>query len=420
MKNRYLDAFEPFCDLDEKSKLVASKFISSESIKNGEYLFNIGDEDTVEYFLASGEIELLAEDGRNKVISSSDHAAKFPLALLRPRKFSALTRSDSVRIIKIDMQTLAQIRSAVPVAGDEISAFSLFSHSEQDLSFSAKSDDDAIDTFLNGASKAITDNRLNIANFDDVSSTIYNVIQTPDVSIDEVVAAVQLDAAVSAKLIKAANSAFFGGMAKVDSVRAALVRLGLDLAVQLVSVMVLKEVFHSSSENLQEAMHKLWLSSLKLATYSVIVGKRSAIRFQQGQCLLAGLMNDIGTLVIISYLDQFPGSFNMISEQALSSSNFKRKLGYELLEHWKFPLSIIESMEKANDYLRDIDQADICDVVCIAKLLIRQTSYRKLPVDDITQTKAFHRLGFDSENPHLLQDIQEEADKYLALFTGAF
>lgn len=419
MKLKHLDAFETFVDLDEKSKIVASRLMTLHSEKKGTELFSVGDQGSTEFFLVSGEVELTAVDGVKKTISHTDPAAHFPLALLRPRKFSGKVVSETVSLIKIDVSVLTELRNNVATAGDSLMAFSEFRNNDDGNVFSIDTDPDGIKKFLIGARNAIQENRLEISNFDDVSSTIFNVIRDPHVSIDTVVSAVQLDASISAKIIKAANSAFYGGMVKVDSVRTAVVRLGLDLCKQLISVMVLKEVFNSNKESLQEAMHKLWLSSLKLATYAVVVGKHARVNIQQGQILLAGLMADIGALAIIAYLDQFPGSMKQISEHVLSSSTLKKKIGTDLLKHWQFPESILNVIENGDDFSREAEEPDLCDIICVAKLIIRMTSYRKLPFDDISETACFQRLDFDTDNVSLINDIQEEAHRYMRLFSGA-
>ncbi len=418
MKIKHLDAFEIFSELDEKTKLLASRLISVDGAKQGCTLFHLGENDELEYFLVSGEVELIAEDGVTKRLNANDSAAQFPLALLRPRKFSAQVVSEYASFIKIKVETLRGLRHCVPVVGDEVTAFSIFSDSDQSEMFSHETDTDAIKKFLLGASKAIKDNRLDIANFDDVSHIILNVITDPQLSVDALVSAIQLDASISAKIIRAANSAFYGGLAKVDSVRSAIVRLGISLSSELISIMVLKEVFSSEKENLQTAMHQLWSSSLKLATYSTVVGRRSRVEVEQGQSLLAGLMNEIGSLAIITYLDQFPSTMKTITEQVLASTSFKKKLGVDLLTHWEFPDSIISVVQNSDDFARDKEQGDLCDIVCIAKLLIRMTSYRKLPFDDISETASFKRLGFDDKNSNLINEIQEEALKYTQLFTA--
>ena len=419
MTPEQLNQFEPFHDLDEKSKLIAAKLIAAKTIKKGTSLFEVGDSDETEFFLCSGEVELVAVDGIKKTIVAGDPAAYFPLALLRPRKFSATVASDTAKLIHLPVAVLRQLRKDIPVVGDAVSAFSPLS---DEISFSSieSTDVETIKNLVISAKQAIVDNRVVVVNFDDVSTTILNVVQDSSASLDMIISAAQLDAGISAKLIKSANSAFYGGLAKVDSVRAAVVRLGQDLSIQLITVMIMKEVFNSDNDALQNAMRRIWQSSLKLATFCVVIGKRSSLNVQQGQSLLAGLMNEIGYLVIISYLDQFPGVVSNISEHVLNSEKIKVKLGAALLEHWDFPQAIINVVEQSGEFDREVEKADLCDVVSIAKLLIRMTSYRKIPVVEITEISSYSRLGFDKNNSTLINEILEEAHNYMQLFSGAF
>lgn len=410
-----LNAFDVFSDLDEKSKLILAKLIKTHTVDKSEILFSVGDNDTNEFFLVAGEVELTASDGIKKKIRSGDPVSRFPLALLRPRKFTAKVASEKATLINISVESLRNIKKTVPVAGDAFSSFSDtidFNYTESDV------DMDKVKQFLNSASQAIVENRLSIGNFDNVSNTIFNVINNPDLSIDVLSSAIQLDPAISAKIIKSANSAFFGGMSKVDTVKAALVRLGLDLSVQLVTVMVMKEVFHSSKDSLQLAMNNVWSSSIKLATYSVVVGKKSSSIFSQGQSLLAGLMSEIGALVIIAYLDQYPSSMQSLSDEILSSKHIKRKLAKDLLNHWSFPKAIIDVIEFGEEYDRTTEYADLSDVVLIARLLLRMAAYRQLPVDDVSSLPAFERLGFDPNDPTLIENMAEEAQRYADIFSS--
>ncbi|WP_096086647.1 HDOD domain-containing protein [Agaribacterium haliotis] len=415
VKLETLDCFEPFCDLDEQGKLIAATYINMDMEKKGTRLFAVGDQDNTEHFLYDGEIELVAQDGRKKTVVAGDSAAHFPLALLRPRKFSAVVSSKNAQLIKIDIKLLHELRKTIPVSGDKFSTFAPFA--EED--YAPENHMDALKKFLQDASKAIVENRLNITNFDNVSSMIFDVIQRPGVSLDEVISAVQLDAAISAKLIRDANSAFFGSLAKVDTVRAAVVRLGLDLTVQLVTIMVMKEVFHSERGNLQQAMSKLWHSSMKLATFAAVIGKSAKPSFNQGQCLLAGLMYEIGTLVSIDYLDQYPSVLNRVSDQVLSANNVKKKMGCDLLRHWQFPDVIIDVVEHGGDLKRDTEKATLADVISVALVLVRMTAYRSTPVEKIDSLPAYRRLGFANRQAGFIEKIREEAHRYLQLFSGA-
>lgn len=419
MKKELLDKFELFADLDEQAKIIAAKMLNLDTVNCGDCLFQLGDDDSEEQFLIEGKIELVAADGRVKIIDAEDSTARFPLALLRPRKFTAVVESKTALILRLDIKVIQDLRNMIPVVGDAFSAFSPTQSTLDGLDHNTDDNIESIDKFIVGADKSIVDNRMMIANFDDVSTTIFNAIKHPDVSINIVVSAVQLDLAISAKMIKAANSAFYGGMQKVDSVRAAAVRLGLDLSVQLVTMMVMKEVFSSKNKSLQRAMQAIWQSAIQLACFSVVIGRKSKQNFQQGQTLLAGLMNDIGSLVIVAYLDQFPGILNNISDQVLSSPRIKKRLGTTLLKHWKFPDALIEALELSDDYTREQEQADLCDVVCLARVLVRRASYRKTPEIEITEMPSFQRLGFESNDIDFIHDIVEESGTYIKLFSNA-
>ena len=202
MKLELLEAFEPFSDLDEKSKLIVANCLSTFTLNRDAVLFEVGDTGQDEFFLVEGEIELIAIDGIKKKIHSGDPVSRFPLALLRPRKFSAKVLSNSASLIKIDVTVLQDIKKSVPVAGD---AFSFYAN-DGDFNYSSSDVDmDAVKQFLTTASKSITENRLAIGNFDTVASTIFNVIHEPELSIDMLTSAIQLDPAISAKIIKSAT-----------------------------------------------------------------------------------------------------------------------------------------------------------------------------------------------------------------------
>lgn len=420
MRPSELNIFDPFSDLDEHNKIVAARVLEKHHLKSGDKLFDVGDNDAEEHFLLAGEIELSAQDGVKKRIKAGESAAKFPLALLRPRKFTATVLSASAEVLCIDLEVLQELRHTIPAVGDGAAAFAPTTMLSG-LSKSVESNPgDTLKKFAQGARHAILENRLPIGNFDEVSTVIFNTLQSKDICMDTLTSAVQLDPAISAKLLKVANSPFFLGLSKVDSVRTAIVRLGLDTTKELVMMMVLKEVFSSRIETLQAAMHHAWLSSLKLATYCVVIGKRSNLRVSQGQTLLAGLMDEIGTLVTIVYLDQFPGVAENMSSALLSSQSLNKTLGKVLLEHWDFPSTICNSVEYSDDWRRQIESPDLCDIVCLAKVMVRMSSYRKLPISSLTEVSAYTRLGFENDSDHFMHEVMEESGRYLQLFMGVF
>ncbi|MFT7558404.1 MAG: HD-like signal output (HDOD) protein [Flavobacteriales bacterium] len=418
MQLKQLNEFEPLADLDHHSKIVASRLVEVKHLHNKDNLFSIGDNDNEEHFLLDGEVELEAQDGIKKRIKAGEPGAKFPLALLRPRKFNAKICSKTADILILELDVLQELRKTIPAAGDGIASFAPNAMLDRLGRTASINNSDTLKNFFSGVRNVIIENRINISNFDEVSSVIYKTVNDKDCSIATVTSAVQLDAAISAKLIKAANSAFFLGLTKVDSVRVAIVRLGLNLTRELVTVMVLKEVFSSTRENLQQAMHQIWRSSLKLATFCVVIGKRSSLEVNQGQMLLAGLMSEIGTLATIEYLDQFPGIGETMSESLIGSRQLNKQIGNILLKHWDFPDSLLEVILSSDNIDRHVEAADLCDLVALAKSIVRLASYRKVGVESLDQIPGYKRLGLEDDSDHFINEVMEEADRYLQLFMG--
>lgn len=111
------------------------------------------------------------------------------------------------------------------------------------------------------------------------------------------------DPAIASHVLRVANSAFYAGLSPVSTIRAAVMRLGLD---QLVSIAVLcaqKGQFTARDPQVQTLMQQLWQHSVAVAFGSRWLADRLGYRTQAGECFMAGLFHDIGKLLILKVLD---------------------------------------------------------------------------------------------------------------------
>ncbi len=95
-----------------------------------------------------------------------------------------------------------------------------------------------------------------------VASKVMSIARDPESSMSDLSKVIVFDTAVTANLLKVANSAYFGLHDKVDSVHQAIVHLGMDQVVDLV-------VISASSENLKSAQEGYDLNAGDLWKYSV-------------------------------------------------------------------------------------------------------------------------------------------------------
>lgn len=77
-------------------------------VKKSRFLFKQGDKDDYSYYLLEGEVELHANNQLDSVIESSSDRAKYALAQLQPRQFSAKAKTQ-IKILLVERNHLDQL-----------------------------------------------------------------------------------------------------------------------------------------------------------------------------------------------------------------------------------------------------------------------------------------------------------------------
>ncbi|MCX5912280.1 MAG: HDOD domain-containing protein [Deltaproteobacteria bacterium] len=166
----------------------------------------------------------------------------------------------------------------------------------------------------------------------------------------------EMDQTLSAKVLKVANSAYYGGrtVRKVNSVHHAIVIIGFDALKEIILTTSLFHTFQDSKEI--ESLRPLWQHSLECG----LAAKRLAWVFRyeaMDEAYLVGLIHDIGTLIIQQY---FPDQFRLLKKQ---SNGVGEDLGLEreilgmthaeiagkVAEQWNFPETLVEAIAHHHD-----------------------------------------------------------------------
>jgi CRP-like cAMP-binding protein len=93
----------------------------------GEYLFQRNDMDNFTYYLLAGKTEMQIQEGTNKVIDAVEDEAKYPLAQVKPRLYSARAITE-IQVLKITDDLIHTLDS------DTEMAESIIVHDESDAS----------------------------------------------------------------------------------------------------------------------------------------------------------------------------------------------------------------------------------------------------------------------------------------------
>ncbi len=145
-----------------------------------------------------------------------------------------------------------------------------------------------------------------------VFSQINRVLANPNASVYDVAKIIAEDAGMSARVLRMANSAYYGLPQPVASVRQAVVILGLEAVRSLVLSAAVLETFSGYQEN-PEFQDMFWRHSLATASAArVLFGGQRSDRIIRGgeEGFCAGLLHDIGKLVMVCHMPKLHAGTN--------------------------------------------------------------------------------------------------------------
>ncbi len=186
----------------------------------------------------------------------------------------------------------------------------------------------------------------------DVYLRLRSVLDDPNSNLADVVDVVGNDPAMTTRLLRIVNSAYFGLGNEIDTVSRAVGLLGTQEVHDLVLAASVAKSFEGISSELMD-MQRFWRQGVRRA----IIGRELAVlcNVLDGERLfVAGLLSDIGHLYIYQLapqkaqqaieLAQVQGIPLYKAEQALLGTDYAR-VGGELMRRWQLPQSLWEPTE---------------------------------------------------------------------------
>lgn len=186
-----------------------------------------------------------------------------------------------------------------------------------------------------------------LPSFSHVLLEIYDLLSSDTAGAEQIAQLLQTDAALSARTLKLANSAYYASSRKIGVITQALTRIGpFDLWWVLFTTEV-KSLFYGIDQHLMD-MEKFWRHSLLVAC----VSRAMAEQYRCGdprEMFVAGLLHDIGKLLI---LQRIPIEYAALLERAALGASLieleSAELGFthaeaggELLDRWKLPQNLV-------------------------------------------------------------------------------
>ena len=254
-------------------------------------------------------------------------------------------------------------------------------------------DEAVIKEFVDAVRDDLRANKIYLPTLPALALEALLVINDVDSSAADLEKVISRDAALTARLIRYANSPLYRGLNTITTIKPAITRIGFQRVKNAVYAVSMKEVFRTSVKEIERRMDKLWAHSVKVGAQAAMLAK-SQHGMDADVALVAGLVHDIGHIPLLikacSYelLIKKPEVLDKILHK------LHTQLGGSILKLWKFDEQVIKVAAEHENLDRDPGDApvDYVDIVQVANIIAHEGTDHPLADVDRSRIKAFARV----------------------------
>ncbi len=250
--------------------------------------------------------------------------------------------------------------------------------------------------------KKITQSIIGLPTLPTVITQMIGLIDNPQTSAREVSQLIATDQALTAKILKLANSAFYGFPREIATVNHAVVVLGFETVKSLgLSVSVL-ERFAAGGASTSFDRQKFWEHSIACGVAARLLADKLRYRVQ-GEAFAAGILHDIGKLILSQYFtDEFEEILALTRDEDLYIGKAEERvlgvthaeIGLWLAEKWNLPAKLVDAISNHHAPGRMERESELASLIHLADFLTRREKIgdgggTRLPSLDPAALRAF-------------------------------
>jgi len=235
-----------------------------------------------------------------------------------------------------------------------------------------------------------------------VASEIIARVSDPSSSMKDISKIIHQDPSLAAKILKVANSAFYGLRQEVTTLQLAMVVLGLKKIMNLVASISVFSVFPTRPDGRSVDRPRFWLHSAGTGAIARSISQRMELDLD-GEEFVAGLLHDIGKIVMDQYFhDEYLEILGRIEkgESGLSAEEYvlgatHSEVGDWIARHWKLPDQLVSSIRYHHDPGQAGENRVLAAIAGTANLLAAKKGigfYGEKPPSDFRKSNEWYIL----------------------------
>ncbi|OGG46366.1 MAG: hypothetical protein A3F84_03250 [Candidatus Handelsmanbacteria bacterium RIFCSPLOWO2_12_FULL_64_10] len=269
----------------------------------------------------------------------------------------------------------------------------------------------------------------NLPTLPTVYAEVERLCQNPDVDAEDLSRVIEADPSITLKLLRLANSAFFGFTRKISSVKDAISLLGN----QTVKNAVLSISIFSATQDQKETAgldrKRFWQHSAGVGSIARFLARK--LRIEREECFTAGILHDVGKVILDGlFSDYYAPVIRASAEQNIPIFQAEQEelglthtaVGQELAASWQIPDPLIEGITYHHWPGGADRDPQLASLVHVADVLCRNAGVGSggdelVPVAD---DFAFRKLGIDADRileweEEMLKEVAKDRTFLLAM-----
>ncbi len=265
-----------------------------------------------------------------------------------------------------------------------------------------------------------------VPSFPPSAGRVIELIQKPDVDLSDVVKVIEFDPLMTSNILRLANSAYYRGVAKIETVRDAVLRLGLDTIFNMVVAIGFAPIGNRNVSRYDLTSGSFMEHSVAVAIGAVKLGRLLGLKVPS-HLFTSALLHDIGKIVLGTYagvdakeileLARDEGIPFEVAETRILGINHA-EVGAMLLKNWNMPPSIVNVVKYHHGETTAEDRLPT-DLVHIANsfCLISGVGGTRDGINNAPSFEILSRYRVKEEiAAKLSEEIEEEMEDILPLF----
>jgi len=238
---------------------------------------------------------------------------------------------------------------------------------------------------------------------------------------------IKMDPTLVLRILRGANSPYYGLRQKVNSISRAVVVIGINNLRNMIVTEGLKELFKEKNSKNAFSRNHLWLHCAAVSICSQMLMER-IFGLNGEDAFLCGILHDIGMIVEDQTTpDLFYKTYNTFLENSKPITEYEKEIigtdhceiGYLLAKDWQLPIEVQEGIQRHHKILEHVSPSSLTGVIQLAEYIVSQLDYTAIPgmKKTLSPPLANHIRENVKEYKALVRDLPNEMSKAKDLYT---